>query len=255
MLRQSFSSIPAVVALLIQFISFLIVLVLAIVLSRIADVQLPFAIAALVQGGIAALISRLRAMAPWWLLIQFLFPIALIAFNALHLPSWIYLAAFIVLLFLYWTTFRTQVPYYPSTRATREAVDNLLPQGRVLRFIDIGSGFGGMVLHLARERPESEFIGIEVAPMPWLASVLRARIDRTRARFILGDYGRFDFGDCDVVFAYLSPAAMPALWEKARAEMRQGALLLSYEFPIPGVESHCVWHPVDGGPSLYGWYF
>lgn len=254
-LQKSFLRAPAVAALLIQLISLLIVFALAIVMATMVEVQLTLVIAALLQGGVAALISRWQAMAPWWLLIQFLFPIALIAFNALHLPSEIYLAAFIALLFLYWTTFRTQVPYYPSTRAVREAVGKLLTQGQSLRFIDIGSGFGGMVLHLASLRPESDFSGIEVAPMPWLASALRAQLGSSRARFVLGDYGKLDFGAYDVVFAYLSPAAMPALWGKARAEMRQGALLLSYEFPIPGVDPHQAWHPVDGGPPLYGWYF
>jgi hypothetical protein len=54
------------------------------------------------------------------------------------------------------------------------------------------------------------------------------------------------------VFAYLSPAAMPALWQKARREMRPGSLLLSHEFPIPGKEADLVLRP-QGGAALYGW--
>jgi hypothetical protein len=60
--------------------------------------------------------------------------------------------------------------------------------------------------------------------------------------------------DYDVVFAFLSPAAMPALWRKASAEMRPGTLLLSYEFSIPGTTPHIIDHPVENGPALYGWY-
>jgi predicted O-methyltransferase YrrM len=69
-----------------------------------------------------------------------------------------------------------------------------------------------------------------------------------------GDYGRLDFADYDVVFAYLSPAAMPALWSKARAEMRPGTLLLSYEFPIPGVQSHVTSSFDARGCAVYGWH-
>ncbi|HZW12214.1 MAG TPA: class I SAM-dependent methyltransferase, partial [Noviherbaspirillum sp.] len=43
------------------------------------------------------------------------------------------------------------------------------------------------------------------------------------------------------------------LWEKARAEMRHGALLLSYEFAIPGAEPQIAVQPERGGPFLYGW--
>jgi hypothetical protein len=37
----------------------------------------------------------------------------------------------------------------------------------------------------------------------------------------------------DIVYAYLSPAPMPALWDKARAEMKPGSLLISNTFAVP----------------------
>lgn len=252
--RPSLFNAPSARALLIQVFSFAIVLASSVALPALTGAQLGLASAAILQGVIAALVSRLSGMAPWWLFIQFLFPVAAIALDALALPPWIYLVAFLALLGLYWTTFRTQVPYYPSTQSAWDAVDKLLPQGRPTRFIDIGSGFGGLVMHLAARRPESDFIGIEVAPVPWLVSALRARLGHSRSRFVPGDYGRLDFAGYDVVFAYLSPAAMPALWDKARAEMRRGALLLSYEFPVPGVAPDLVEHPDGDGPPLYGWF-
>lgn len=247
--RKSFLRIPAIEALLIQCAAF----ALMIALSMLTELQLTVALAALVQGVAAAVLARWRGMAPWWLAIQLLFPFALAFALALRLPSWIYLAAFAALLALYWSTFRTQVPFYPSGRTTWAAVDMLLPQGRPLRCIDIGSGFGGLVMYLATRHPQHSFTGIELAPLPWLASVARASLARSAARFVRGDYHALNFADYDVVFAYLSPAAMPALWQKARSEMKKGALLLSYEFPIPGIEPTLTRHPTEGGPALYGW--
>ena len=54
--------------------------------------------------------------------------------------------------------------------------------------------------------------------------------------FLRGDYESLDFADYDAVFAYLSPAAMTALWRKARREMRPGTRLVSNTFAVPGVE-------------------
>jgi len=251
--RASFTRIPAVRALFAQAAGFALVLILAHALPQIAGIQLTIAVAAVVQGIVAAALARMLHLAPWWVAIGLCFPVALLASSALPLPPFAYLAGFLILLVLYWSTFRTQVPFYPSNRATWRAVAQLLPAGRPLRIADVGSGFGGLVMYLAGERPESEVIGIELAPLPWLCSRLRGPAAGSAGRFVRRDYETVDFADFDVVFAYLSPAAMPALWQKARAEMRHGALLLSYEFAIPGAEPDVVVHPSDGGPALYGW--
>jgi hypothetical protein len=245
---------PAIQAVLIQLSSFLLVLVLGQGMWLFTEMHLTIAVGALLQGAAAAMLSRCFRLASWWLLIQAVFPIAVIATLSLQFPPEVFLAAFVALLVMFWSTFRTQVPFYPSGPAAWQAVAGALLMDRPLRFIDIGSGLGGLVLHLARRRPESTFTGIEIAPLPWFFSFLRNYISRGNSRFIRGDYGRLEFASYDVVFAYLSPAAMPALWGKASAEMRPGSLLLSYEFGIPGNEPHLISTPADGSPVLYGWY-
>ncbi len=159
------------------------------------------------------------------------------------------------MLLLYWSTFRTQVPYYPSGQRIWQAVDQLLPTAKPLRIIDIGSGLGGFVLDMARRRPECDVHGIELAPLPWMVSRVRAGWGGNKVRFIRGDYERLNFADYDVVFAYLSPAAMEQLWRKASREMGKGAILMSLEFTIPG-QPASVTVPAQGrDPALYLWHF
>lgn len=210
---------------------------------------------AIVQGVVASLLTVRWGLASWWRLIQLLFPLALLAASALALPPAFYFIVFVVLVGLYWSTYRTQVPLYPSHPAVWRAVVDELPPGRALRLIDIGSGMGGMTLHLARARPESEVTGIELAPLPWLYARLRAAFTGSRARFVRGDYELLDFGDFDMVFAYLSPAVMSGLWAKAAAEMRPGSLLISYEFEIPACPPVKTIVTTEHGPSLYVWRF
>jgi hypothetical protein len=245
---------PIVSATWIQLLSFLAVLAAAHCLSLFAGMQLTVVWAALLQGGIAAAASRWYGLPPWWLPIQVAFPVAVVAALALRLPSGVFLGLFALLAGLYWTTFRTRVPFYPSGPAVWSAVKDLLPAGGARRCGEIRSGVGGLVLGLSEARKESAFVGIEVAPLPWLASRVRGWVRRSNARFLRGDYHRFDFAPYDVVFAYLSPAAMAALWRKASEEMRPGTLLLSYEFDIPGMPPHISYTPAAGGPMLYGWY-
>lgn len=245
---------PAVRALLIQGAAFPLTLAIVYLLAS-SGVVFHYWHVALVQGVVAALLSWWRGLASWWRAIQFGFPLALLGASQLAIPPAAFLAIFLFLLLLYWSTYRTQVPYYPSGRKVWEAVAAALPQGRPLRVIDIGSGIGGLVLELQRRRPESRIEGIELAPLPWLASRLRALLARSGARFIRGDYEKLDLGQYDAVFAYLSPAAMGALWRKAAREMQPGSTLFSYEFIIEDRPPSRVIHPTTNGPALYMWDF
>ena len=209
----------------------------------------------LIQGVLAAGLTWRRGLASWWRAIQLLFPLAVFGAARLDIPPTAFLAVFLFLLFLYWSTYRTQVPYYPSNRRVWDAVAGLLPPAGPVRVIDIGSGLGGLVLDLAGRRAQIAATGIELAPLPWLVSRLRARLQGSRARFLLGDYERLDFAEFDVVFAYLSPAAMGALWRKAAREMRPGSLLLSYEFDIDDRAANRTVYPTEGGPALHIWHF
>ncbi len=246
---------PAVRALLLQCLSLVLVLLLARLFWIAFGIKTDLIVAALLQGILAALGAYILRLARWWLWIQLLFPLALLLASLLHLPPWLFLVAFLLFLIVYWSCFRTQVPYYPSSRFAMQSVLSLLPPGRSLRVIDIGSGLGGFVLHLARCRPDCEVIGIELAPLPWLISFLRARLTARKVRFLRGDYENLDFSDFDVVFAYLSPAAMDRLWRKAHAEMKPGSMLLSYEFIVLGKVPDLTLNDPADGPPLYGWLF
>jgi SAM-dependent methyltransferase len=245
---------PAVQALLLQLLAFPLTLFAVTMLAR-SGLVFGAEGVALVQGGFACLLARWRKLAVWWLAIELAFPLMLVQGLALHLPPALMLGAFVFLLLLYWSTFRTQVPYYPSGPWVWNEVARLLPADRPVCAIDIGSGLGGLVLELARRRPESTLVGIELAPLPWLVSWLRAFIGGSGARFVRGDYQHLDFANYDAVFAYLSPAAMSALWHKAAREMRPGAILLSYEFLITEKEPDISIVPKGRGPTLYVWHF
>lgn len=206
------------------------------------------------QGIIAAALGHTLRLPSWWLPIQLLFLPAAVAALSLNLPSSVYFAAFAALLLFYWSTFRTRVPLYLSGRKVWRNLVGLLPSASTFRFIDLGSGLGGLPMYLALNRPEGEYHGVEIAPAPWLISRLRAWWSGSRARFLRMDYARLNLAEYDVVFTFLSPAAMPGIWKKACAEMKDGALLISLAFPVPGVKPDLI-VDANGGSRhvLYGW--
>ncbi|WP_338764611.1 class I SAM-dependent methyltransferase [Massilia sp. METH4] len=245
---------PAVQALLCQLAALVPTAALAVALDAFGR-GLTLLEACALQGAVAMSITWKIGLAPWWRIIELLFPVALLAALGLQLPPVLFLLVFVVLLGWYWSTFRTQVPYFPSSPAVWQAVEQLVPGRPGVRVVDVGSGLGGFTLHLARARPDARCTGIELAPLPYLYSALRARFTGSRAQFIRGDYEKLHFGDYDLVFAYLSPAVMSGLFDKARREMKVGSLLVSYEFNIPGFKPDKTIFTTEGAPPLFVWAF
>jgi SAM-dependent methyltransferase len=201
-------------------------------------------------AGIAALILRFDW---WWSLIQFSFPLVVCFAYQQNISPHIYLFGLFVLSVLYWSTYRTQVPYYPSKSILIEPILGLLPVDRDFSFVDLGSGMGGLLLKLSRRTKLGRYYGIEIAPLPWLISTLRAMTAKTRVEINFGSYTGFNLASFDVVFCYLSPAVMPSIWAKVRAEMTPGSIFLSYEFVVPGVEPDLRFELEPNGPILFGW--
>lgn len=191
---------------------------------------------ALWVGGVAALLGGALGLERWWRLFLVLLPPAFVLLLAVGLGAGWYLALFLLLVGVYWSTFSTRVPLYLAGPKVRAALLALLPQpGTPLRFIDLGCGLGGVVLALARARPDGEFTGVELAPLPaWIGQLRRALGGPANARLLRASLWDQPLADADIVYVFLSPVPMAALWEKARREMRAGSLLVSNTFVVPG---------------------
>jgi len=185
-------------------------------------------------GVVAAAVGLAWRLPGWWLPINFLFIPGLLMMQGFDLASSWYLAAFALLLLVYGGVARSQVPLYLSSQQAWHAVADVIPAHASL--VDLGSGLGGMLAFLSRQRPEGRYVGVETAPLPFLLGWLRARISGGRYTVRWNSLWKVDLRLFDVVYAYLSPVPMAALWLKAQAEMRPGTLFISNTFAVPGVE-------------------
>lgn len=200
------------------------------------------------------LLSAWLRLPIWWWAINAGFPVALHGAAALRWPPLVFLGAFLVLALIYWTTFSTRVPLYASGPAVWRLMARCLPQQPGARVIDLGSGLGGLALHLARQPGAPTVLGLELAPLPWLLSCCRARWRRSGCRFRRQDYRRHDLSSYDLVLAYLSPAAMPALWQQLVTQLKPGACFVSCEFAVPGQATLALPGSGQAGmPPLYVW--
>lgn len=189
---------------------------------------------AALQGLIAALSSRGLGLAPWWMVINAGFVPAALACSAADIAAGWFLAGFVVLVLVYWSTYRTQVPLYLTSTPGCRMVAEILAREKGARFLDLGSGSGSVLAHVARRFPGLVCEGVELAPVPYWVS--RARLFfRRNCTVLWKDFWNLDLSRYDVVYAFLSPVPMSRLWEKVRREMRPGTLFISNSFPVMGI--------------------
>ena len=201
----------------------------------------------------ALILSVLMRMPCWWWLINTLFPQAVLIGLTLHWPPEYFLFAFAGLWLAFSSIVRIRVPYYPTRLALLAPIEQHLPHA-IGSALELGSGLGGWSLHLKQCRPSLQVTGVELAYLPWLVSWLRARFRDSGCRFLHGDYRQFDWSAYDVVYAYLSPLVMEAVWRQANQQMRPGSWLISCEFDIEIAPGHLMLPAQNRGtPAVYIW--
>jgi hypothetical protein len=222
-----------------QLFSLIIVLISSVVSFVISPIFEPLskstqAICLVVVIGLLAGVTSFYFQLPsWWVRINSVFALTVLIFLSLKIPSWAYLIALIGLASIYWTTLVTRVPYYPSNQMVWEEIEKLLPTTSPIKVLEIGSGLGGFTRFLSKRHLNATFIGLETAPVPWLMSKLLAIFESAPGTFFRKNYAQEDFSQYDLIFAFLSPAAMPNLYAKAKKEMLPNTQIISYMFTWP----------------------
>jgi len=201
--------------------------------------ELPWPQIAFAIAGVAILLASLTRQPWWWRLIHAVFAPLAWCVSTLEIdPGW-FLLAFCLLLLVYRGALTGQIPLYLSSRASTAALLDLTAGCHDLHFLDLGAGIGSVLIPLARARPDAHFTGVENAPATWLAGRLRtARLNNCDWHW--GDIWRYELHSYNVVYAFLSPAPMSALWQKVRREMHPGSLFVSNNFSVPDVQPSSV---------------
>ncbi|MCQ8118817.1 class I SAM-dependent methyltransferase [Methylomonas rosea] len=188
--------------------------------------------AAAMQACLAALCSRGFRQPVWWLPIHLLFIPTILLGLSWQVPAWLYLLMLLLLTLLFWGTVKGDVPLFLSSSAVSEALIEIVSREEAQSFVDIGAGFGTVVVPLGNAKPDMAIVALERAPLPWLLADWRCR-NLTNIRVGRSSFWDQDLRQFDVVFAFLSPLVMAKIGEKVRREMRAGCLFISSSFPIP----------------------
>jgi len=136
-----------------------------------------------------------------------------------------------------WSTCRTGISPMPSSKRARDEVLRLVDDTSLGPLFELGSGWGGLLILLAKKYPNRKIVGYEVSFIPWLVSVLLKKIlnlkniEVRRKNFL-----QEDLSSAAVLICYLHPRGMSAISEKLSLDKSSANFLISNTFALPSFQ-------------------
>lgn len=134
-----------------------------------------------------------------------------------------------------WQTVRLGIGPVPTSPRVRRAVLALVPPTLEGEVHELGAGWGGLALGLARRCPRAHVIAWECSPVPYLVLCARQRLGRVpNLEVRCADFFGASLKQAEAVVCYLFPGAMARLDDLLRANLRADSVVITHTFALRG---------------------
>jgi SAM-dependent methyltransferase len=169
----------------------------------------------------------------WWrrAIIGLGFPLSLLLVGGLPIPAWGWLPPLALLALIYPLNAWRDAPLFPTPADALNELSFVAPLEPGAKVLDAGCGLGHGLEALRQAYPLAELHGLEWSrPLAWLCArrCPWAKVEQ-------GDIWQADWSGYDLVYLFQRPESMPRAIEKAKAELKPGAWLVSLEFEAVGL--------------------
>lgn len=116
-----------------------------------------------------------------------------------------------------------------------EARKVLNVKGKKLKIIDLGCGTGTLLLPLAKEFPEHEFVGYD---WDWIiCKIVKFRSKKlSNIKIICDNFMKADFEEYDLIMCFLDTRAAVDLSSKFKERLKPGTVVISSAFELKNLE-------------------
>ncbi|MEK7644468.1 MAG: SAM-dependent methyltransferase [Patescibacteria group bacterium] len=139
-------------------------------------------------------------------------------------------------------------PWVPSKTADVERFIKLaqISDGKIV--YDLGCGDGRILQAVVLAGSDAR--GFELSLLPYLLAKIRLFRNRKKCRIEYGDFWFKNLSEADVVYIFLMPKIYEKLVIKLKAELKPGTKVVSYVWPLPGLEPVII-DKAEKHPLLY----
>lgn len=140
----------------------------------------------------------------------------------------------IVAISIVWTTCICGISPMPSSKKARDAILLLTEETSGGAIYELGSGWGNLLIPLAKKHPDRIIIAYELSIVPYLTSKVLITVMGLKNVFLYRrDFMAADLSGASLIICYLFSGAMTALEKKLGEELGQSEFLISHHFALP----------------------
>lgn len=141
----------------------------------------------------------------------------------------------LIALSIVWGTLKTGISPMMSSSKARQTMLAAISMDEKGALIDLGSGWGTLVISVAKKHPNKQVIGYELSWFPWMVSVLfKYSLGLNNLTLYRKDFKNADFSTASTLVCYLFPGGMVALEEKLKHDVVNNKItIVSNTFALP----------------------
>ncbi|MFH1508996.1 MAG: class I SAM-dependent methyltransferase [bacterium] len=98
-------------------------------------------------------------------------------------------------------------------------------------FCDLGCGDGKLIMAAGQK---AQALGYDISIPLYIVAKIRSFFSKGKVQVKLRDFWLVNLENCDVVFFFLIPRIFPKMKEKLEKELKTGARVIIYVWPMPG---------------------
>jgi hypothetical protein len=147
-------------------------------------------------------------------------------------------AAFFIAQF-YYAFFRGFAPFILTKNEVIKKIIDELKQMSVpanAEVYELGSGMAGFLKKMETNFPETYLTGMEYSFLPCMISQMQVAFTKSKIKILKKNFLEEDLSKADIIYCFLSIRLMELLQEKFKKELKPGAIVISYQFPLMGIE-------------------
>ncbi len=133
-----------------------------------------------------------------------------------------------------YNTIKLGISPMPSSNTAFKAVSQLIDESDTGTVVDLGCGWGNLVIRLACRYPQRQIIGYELSLLPWLTTKIISKCLRLKNLTLYKqDFYQADLSDASLLICYLDPQAMYKIKKKLVSQPGSTNFLISNNFALP----------------------
>lgn len=142
----------------------------------------------------------------------------------------------LISLSIVWSTLISGISPMPSSKKARHAMLQLIEATGTETgpIFELGSGWGNLLIPLAKKYPHRQIVGFELSVVPWFMTVLLKNLfGLTNVQIYRKNFLQADLTSASVIVCYLYPEGMQKLAKKIGDQSGQTGYLVSNNFALP----------------------